>query len=83
MQSKSRIERSLKELELTDEEREKLEPIARRPKTAQRMVLRARIILLFGIRPIQLGRLRAVRRLDGAQRCTGVRMRTSVQHARA
>jgi len=46
MQHKSRTGRPLKELELTDEEREKLELIARRPKTSQRMALRARIILL-------------------------------------
>jgi transposase len=46
MQNKPRMGRPLKDLELTDEEREKLELIARRPKTSQRMALRARIVLL-------------------------------------
>jgi transposase len=46
MQNKPRTGRPLKDLELTDEEREKLELIARRPKTSQRMALRARIVLL-------------------------------------
>jgi transposase len=46
MQNKPRIGRPLKDLELTNEEREKLELIARRPKTSQRMALRARIVLL-------------------------------------
>ena len=39
------IGRPQKELKLTDEERQKLEQWARRPKTAQRLALRSRIVL--------------------------------------
>lgn len=39
------IGRPKKELKLTNDEREKLEQWARRPKTAQRLALRARIVL--------------------------------------
>jgi transposase len=40
--------RPLKELVLSDEEREKLEQWARRPKSAQRLALRSRIVLACG-----------------------------------
>jgi transposase len=39
------IGRPKKELKLTDEERQKLEQWARRPKTAQRLALRSRVVL--------------------------------------
>jgi len=45
MHSKRRMGRPLKPIELTDEDREKLEVIARRPKTSQRMAMRAKIVL--------------------------------------
>lgn len=69
MQSKSRIGRPLKKLELTDEEREKREMIARRPKTAQRMRLAGPRHPAIGIWQIKLDRMRATRvqYADGGQ----------------
>lgn len=46
MQTTPRVGRPLKPLALTDEDREKLELLARRPKSSQRSALRARIVLL-------------------------------------
>jgi transposase len=45
MKTKRRMGRPLKPLVLADDEREKLKLIARRPKTSQRMAMRARIVL--------------------------------------
>jgi transposase len=45
METPRRMGRPLKPLVLDDDDREKLELIARRPKTSQRMAMRARIVL--------------------------------------